>query len=316
MADGSTKVVLAALAGNLAIAVAKFAAFAVSGSSAMLTEAIHSLVDTCDQLLLLVGEKRSKLKPDAAHPLGHGGEAYFWSFIVALMVFLVGGLLSIWAGVRHLRHPQPVGSPWLSFAVLVAAAVFDGLSFVVGYREYKRVVRGKNVDGRPVNLMRFIRISKDPNLFATLLEDTAGLAGVALAGLGVFGSAILGLHWADGAASIAIGLLLVAVAFVMANETRSLIAGEGVAQPILETLQKVLAADRRIASVEDVSTRHLGPKEVMVALTLELDPKLGGEAAADAVREITAALKKAEPRVACVYVRPPPAPARQRRKSK
>lgn len=316
MADGSTKVVLAALAGNVAIAVAKFAAFAVSGSSAMLTEAIHSLVDTADQLLLLVGEKRSKLPPDAAHPLGHGGEAYFWSFIVALMVFLVGGLLSIWAGVRHLRHPQAISSPWLSFAVLVAAAVFDGLSFVVGYREYKRVVRGRKVGGRTVNLMRFIRISKDPNLFATLLEDSAGLAGVALAGAGVFGAAVLGVQWADGAASIAIGVLLMGVAVIMANETRSLIAGEGVAQPVLESLNKVLAADRRVVTVEDVSTRHLGPQEVMVALTLELDPKLGGKGAERAVREITAALKQAEPRVACVYVRPPPAPAKPRRTSK
>jgi cation diffusion facilitator family transporter len=309
MADGSTKVVLAALAGNLAIAVAKFAAFAVSGSSAMLTEAIHSMVDTSDQLLLLVGEKRSRLGPDAAHPLGHGGEAYFWSFIVALMVFLVGGLLSIWAGVRHLLRPEPLGSPWLNFAVLVAAAVFDGLSFVVGYREYKRLVRGKTVDGRRVGLVRFIRISKDPNLFATLLEDTAGIAGVVLAGAGVFGSSVLRLPWADGAASISIGLLLMGVAFVMANETRSLIAGEGVAQPVLEEMEKVLASDGRIVSVEDVSTRHLGPQEVMVALTLQLDPKLNGKAAAQTVRELTAALKKAEPRVACVYVRPPPSVA-------
>src|SRR5665213_4385923 len=114
MADGSTKVVLAALAGNVAIAVAKFGAFAVSGSSAMLTEAIHSLVDTGDQVLLLIGQKRSARDPDASHPLGYGMEAYFWSFIVALMVFLVGGALSIWAGVRHILHPQPVGSPWLS----------------------------------------------------------------------------------------------------------------------------------------------------------------------------------------------------------
>jgi cation diffusion facilitator family transporter len=305
MADGSTKVVLAALAGNLAIAVAKFAAFAASGSSAMLTEAIHSLVDTADQLLLLVGEKRSRLAPDAGHPLGHGGEAYFWSFIVALMVFLVGGLLSIWAGVRHLRHPQAVGSPWLSFAVLVAAAVFDGLSFLVGYREYRRVVRGRKIDGRRVNLLRFIRISKDPNLFATLLEDGAGLAGVALAGAGVLGAAVLGLAWADGAASIAIGLLLVGVALVMANETRSLIAGEGVAQPVLEEMEKVLAADDRIAWVEDISTRHLGPQEVMVALTLAFRPAMTAAAIDGAVREITAALKKAEPRVARVYVRPP-----------
>jgi cation diffusion facilitator family transporter len=312
MADGSTKVVLAALAGNTAIAAAKFGAFAVSGSSAMLTEAIHSLVDTADQVLLLVGEKRSRLKPDAAHPLGHGGEAYFWSFIVALMVFLVGGALSISAGVRHLRHPAELGSPGLSYGVLVLAAVFDGLSFLVGYREYRRMVRGREAGGR-VSLFRFIRISKDPNLFATLLEDTAGIAGVLLAAAGVFGATTLGLRWADGAASIAIGLLLIGVAFIMANETRSLIAGEGVAPSVLQDLKRVLEADDRIARVEDVSTRHLGPKEIMVALTLSLRPGMTTAAIERAVREITAGLKQAEPRIACVYVRPRPvAPARRR----
>lgn len=312
MADGSTKVVLAALAGNVAIAVAKFGAFAISGSSAMLTEAIHSLVDTADQLLLLVGEKRSKLKPDAAHPLGHGGEAYFWSFIVALMVFLVGGVLSMVAGVRHIIHPAELGSPLLGYGILAAAAVFDGLSFLVGYREYKRLVRGKKVEGRRVSLLRFIRISKDPNLFATLLEDCAGIAGVGLAALGLFGATTLGLRWADGAASIGIGLLLLGVAFVMANETRSLIAGEGVVQPVLEKMEQALAADARIAEVQDISTRHLGPQEVMVALTLSFDAKLSGAEVAEAVRELTAALKKADDRVACVYVRPPPASARRR----
>jgi cation diffusion facilitator family transporter len=280
----------------------------------MLTEAIHSVVDTCDQLLLLVGARRSRLTPDPAHPLGHGGEAYFWSFIVALMVFMLGGLLSLWAGEKRLRHPEPVESPWVSFAVLVAAAVFDGLSFLVGYREYRRIVRGRTIDGQGVGLVRFIRISKDPNLFATLLEDSAGLSGVVLAALGVLGSAALGLEWADGLASIAIGLLLVGVALVMANETRSLIAGEGVAQPVLEALEQVLASDARVASVQEVSTRHLGPQQILVALTLELDPGLGGEQAAQAVRELTAELKRAEPRVAYVYVRPPlEAPAAQRR---
>ena len=305
MADGSTKVVLAALAGNVAIAIAKFGAFAISGSSAMLTEAIHSLVDTADQLLLLVGEKRSRLKPDEVHPLGHGGEAYFWSFIVALMVFLVGGLLSMGSGVRHILRPTELGSPLLGYGVLAAAAVFDGLSFVVGYREYKRLVRGRSSDGRRVTLVRFIRLSKDPNLFATLLEDTAGIVGVVLAALGLFGATTLGLKWADGAASIAIGLLLIGVAIIMANETRSLIAGEGVVKPVLERLQQVLAADGRIAAVEDISTRHLGPKEVMVALTLSFRRGMTTAAIETTVRDLTAALKKAEPRVACVYVRPP-----------
>jgi cation diffusion facilitator family transporter len=299
MADGSIKVVLAALAGNVAIAVAKFAAFAASGSSAMLTEAIHSLVDTGDQILLLIGQKRSARKPDASHPLGYGGEVYFWSFIVALMVFLVGGALSIVAGVRHIIHPQPVESPWLSYGVLVAAAVFDGLSFVVGYREYKRVIRG-----RRISLVSFIRISKDPTLFATLLEDGAGVAGVAIAAAGVFGATALGWKWADGTASILIGLLLVSVAAVMANETRSLIAGEAAAPPIVEAICQVMEDDARIARIEEVATLHLGPDAILIAATLTFQPGLGVVKLGEAIQELTAALKRTDGRIAYVFVRP------------
>ena len=221
-----------------------------------------------------------------------------------------GSNLEIFA--TGLRNPQELGSPALSYGVLALAALFDGLSFVVGYREYRRMVRGREANGR-VSLFRFIRLSKDPNLFATLLEDSAGISGVALAAAGLFGSATLGLKWADGAASIAIGVLLIGVAFVMANETRSLIAGEGVAPPVLASLRRVLREDDRIADVQDVSTRHLGPSEVMVALTLSFKTSMTAKAVDDAIREITVAMKQAEPRVACVYVRPEPKPDDKRR---
>lgn len=166
MAKGSTLVIIVALAGNLAIALAKFVASWISGSTAMLTEAIHSLVDTGDQVLLLVGQKRGARPPDARHPLGHGMETYFWSFIVALMVFLLGGVLSLYEGARHILKPEPVISPWISIAVLAIAAVFEGTSFRIAYREYRRVVRG-----RPTRLWDFIKASKDPALFSVLLEE-------------------------------------------------------------------------------------------------------------------------------------------------
>jgi len=143
MAKGSTLVIIVALTGNLAIALAKFVASWISGSTAMLTEAIHSLVDTGDQVLLLVGQKRGARPPDARHPPGHGMETYFWSFIVALMVFLLGGVLSLYEGVRHILKPEPVISPWISITVLAIAAVFEGTSFRIAYREYRRVVRGR-----------------------------------------------------------------------------------------------------------------------------------------------------------------------------
>lgn len=303
MAEGTTRVVLAALAGNGAIAVSKFVAAGISGSSAMLTEAIHSLVDTGDQLLMLLGQRRAARAPSATHPLGYGMEAYFWSFIVALMVFLLGGVVSIVQGVRHLQHPEPLASPWISLGVLGAAAVFEGFSFVVGYREYRRVIRGRRIGGRPIGLWAFIQGSKDPSLFAVLLEDSAALIGIALAGVGVAATHFLNWSWADGAASIAIGALLVVVALILANETRSLIAGEAAAPPVLEVIQATIESHLEVASVTAVTTLHLGPGAILVALTLDF---CDCDAAhlRRLIADLTTALRQVEPRVAYVFVRP------------
>jgi cation diffusion facilitator family transporter len=299
MADGSTRVVLTALAGNGAIAAAKFVAAGLSGSTAMFTEAIHSLVDTGDQLLLLVGQSRGRRKPDETHPLGYGMETYFWSFVVALMVFVLGGMLSIYEGVRHILDPSPLVSPWISLGVLAVSAVFEGVSFRTGYREYKTVVRG-----RPVRLWAFIRASKDPGLVSVLLEDSAALIGIALAAAGVVASAFLHLAWADGAASVAIGVLLAGVAFVLANETRSLIAGEAVAPIVMERLKETLDRINCITDLEEIATLHLGPGAILVALTLAFRPKATSTSIDAAIVEITACLQATDGRVAYVYVRP------------
>jgi cation diffusion facilitator family transporter len=299
MAEGSTRVVLTALAGNGAIALAKFAAAWISGSTAMLTEAIHSLVDTGDQLLLLVGQKRGQRPPDDSHPLGYGMEVYFWSFVVALMVFVLGGMLSIYEGVRHILDPAPVISPWISLGVLAISAVFEGMSFRVGYREYKRVVRGS-----PVRLWSFIKGSKDPGLVSVLLEDSAALIGIVLAALGVAGSSFLRIAWADGAASVAIGLLLAGVAFVLANETRSLIAGEAVAPIVMARLKETLDRIDCITTLDEIATLHLGPGAILVALTLSFRPKATSTSIKAAIAEITQCLQATDGRVAYVYVRP------------
>jgi cation diffusion facilitator family transporter len=299
MSDGSRRVVFAALGGNVAIALAKLAGYAVSGSSAMLTEAIHSFVDSCDQVLLLIGQARSRRPPDRAHPLGHGMEMYFWSFIVAVMVLLAGGVASLYEGVHRFLDPEPIRSLRTNLVVLAIAAVFEGTTFAIGYREYKRVIRGRNTA-----LWTFIRLSKDPSLYATLLEDFSALIGIAIAAAGVTASAAFGVHWADGAASIAIGLLLVSVSAVLANETRSLIAGEAVAPAVMEEVQRVLAADRRIDHVHDVATMHLGPRVIMVALTVSFRPQLTLPDLRAAIRELTGALKAVDERIAYVYVRP------------
>lgn len=302
MAAGSTRVVLAALAGNGAIAAAKFIAAGLSGSTAMLTEAIHSLVDTGDQLLLLVGEARGRRPPDETHPLGYGMETYFWSFVVALMVFGLGGVLSIYEGVRHILAPEPVVSPWISLGVLAVSAVFEGASLRVGYREFRRVVRG-----RPVRLWEFIRISKDPSLVSVLLEDSAALIGIALAAAGVIAASLFHVAWADGAASVAIGLLLAGVAFVLANETRSLIAGEAVAPIVMERLKETLDRITCITRLDEIATLHLGPGAILVALTLAFRPRATSASIDAAIAEITECLQATDGRVTYVYVRPAPA---------
>jgi cation diffusion facilitator family transporter len=289
-----------ALAGNIAIALAKFGAWVLSSSSAMFTEAIHSLVDSADQVLLLVGRARGRRPADAEHPFGHGMETYFWSLIVAVMVLLLGGGVSLYQGVRHVIAPRTIASPVLSLGVLVLAALFEGSSLAVGLREYRRLV-----SGRAVPLWNFILLSKDPNLYATLLEDSAALVGIALAGLGVLGAAVLHIRWADGAASIAVGSLLTCIAGILANETRSLIAGEAVTPIVLARLRQLLREDPRVETVADIATIHLGPHAILVALTLHFQPDLTLAGLRDTIRDLTEAMRRADERIAYVYVRPP-----------
>jgi cation diffusion facilitator family transporter len=286
MAQESTKVVYAALLGNVLVAVSKFGAAALSGSSAMLTEAIHSTADTANQLLLLVGNKRSRQRSDASHAFGYGMEVYFWTFVVAVIVLLAGGVASIWEGVRQLDSPEPIKSPLISLGVLALSALFEGASFAVGYRAYKKRVQGRKLHGQPVGLWRFIAISKDPNLYESLLEDSAALIGLGL----------------DGAASIAIGILLIGCSLAIAEATRSLMAGETVAPPVLEDIRKVLKTYADRVSVSDVKTLHLGPQSILVALTIEVQGTGLAKAERD-LGEVTKSIRELDVRIKFVYFR-------------
>lgn len=303
MASSAGKVVYAALAGNLAIAVVKFIAFLFTRSTAMLTESIHSMVDTGDQVLLLIGQKRSKKPADASHPLGYGMETYFWSFIVALMIFLLGGAVSVYEGVHKILAPEPIGKAWINFLVLGASAVFEGASFTIAYREYRKIVAGQKV-----SLFRYLRISKDPNIFATLLEDGAALTGLSFAALGVLGSSVLHLPWADGAASVAIGLLLFGVAIFMANETRSLIAGESAAPSIVAAARQAVQSDDRVCRIDEVASLHLGPQSILIAVTLRFRPGLSGDDIQRAAAEIAEKVQMSDPRIGKVFLRPSGSP--------
>ena len=282
---GSARVVYVALAGNIAVAIAKFGAYLLSGSSGLLTEATHSLIDSIDQVLLLIGHRRAQRPPDAAHPFGHGMEAYFWSFIVAIMVLLLGAVASVLEGVRSLRAPAAITSPGISFAVLAVAALFEGISLSVGMREFRRIVRG-----RPVGLWAFIHLSKDPSLYGSLLDDSVALAGIGIAAAGLCGATVFHIAAADGVASIAIGILLGVMAIVLANETRSLIAGEAVAPPVMESIGRLVKADDRIVRVVEIGTLHLGPEAILVALTVSFKPEMTMQHLREAIDELAAAM--------------------------
>lgn len=259
--DSSTTVVYAALGGNLAIAVTKFGAALYTGSSAMFTEALHSLVDTVDQGLLLYGMHRAKRPPDEAHPFGYGLELYFWSFVVALLIFSLGGAFAIYEGVEKIRHPEPIRDAWVNFTVLGLAVLFEGYSFGVAWREMRR----RHAD---VGMWSALRRSKDPSTFTVILEDGAALTGLVLAALGVAVSVWFDEPRADGVASFAIGVLLVGVAVVLARETRSLLIGEGASATLLEQARQLVGADDRIARIVDVRSLQIGTGSVLLAMVI------------------------------------------------
>ena len=299
MADGSSRVVYAALAGNVLVAASKYFAAALSGSSAMLTEAIHSTSDCTNQLLLLIGVRRGKLPADPSHQFGYGMEIYFWTFVVAVLVLLAGGAYSIFRGVSELAAPHPIDAPKLSLAVLLLSALFEGSSFRVGYKQYKKVVAAHRIPGQTITLIQFIKLSKDPSLYESLLEDGAALAGIAVAAAGIVGSAYFGLLRADGAASVLIGLILVANGFAILVATRSLVAGEAVAPPVLRDLWLSVRGHSWSDRVADLATLHLGPTCILVAVTLL--PGTGNDEQVG--REIERGLKSTDPRIVEVMFR-------------
>ena len=294
---GSRKVIYAALAGNLAIAVTKAGAAAYTGSSAMFSEAIHSAVDTGNQGLLLLGLKRAARPPDATHPFGHGMELYFWAFVVALMIFALGGAFSIYEGVHKILSPEPIESAWVNYAVLGASILFEGYSFSVALKEFNSLHAGEP-------FWDAIRASKDPSVFAVLLEDSAALAGLLVAILGVGLSQWLAMPMLDGVASVVIGLLLVITAVFLARETLSLLTGESASRAVLADVRRVLGADPRVQAVDEVLSMQLGPREVLVAVTIDFQDDLPGDAVERAAAELTLAMEAAHPEITRLFMRP------------
>lgn len=262
MAGSSKKVVIAALIGNSLISITKFIAAAVTGSSAMFSEGIHSVVDTGNQVLLLHGMRKAKKPPDNLFPFGHGKEIYFWSFAVAIMIFAVGSGVSLYGGVRHFLHPVPIENPMVNYIVLGFALLFEGMAWYFALTEFTKA-KGK------WGYFEAVHRGKDPTMFVVLFEDSAAMLGIVVAFLGVFLSTQTGIYQFDGIASIIIGLILGGTAVWLAYETKGLLIGESANERVVNGIREIVKVYDGVEHVNEVLTMHMGPDFILVNISID-----------------------------------------------
>jgi cation diffusion facilitator family transporter len=298
MAEGGGKFVLVtALGANLGIAVAKFVAAGFSGSSAMLTEGFHSVVDSLNQILLLYGQKRSQRPPDEIHPLGYGRELYFWSFVVAILIFATGAGLSIYEGILHILDPHPIAKPWINYLVLGLSVLLEGGSWLVAVREFA----GLKGD---LSWWQGIRRSKDPPTFIVLFEDTAAIFGLFVAAAGVAAAQLSGDPRWDGAASVVIGIALALVAFVLARESKDLLIGERAHPDLVAAVRKVLDRPKEVVSVAHILSVQIAPDRVFVAAEVDFEDEVRAGDVERIIAEAEAELRGSWPQITSLYVKP------------
>lgn len=295
MAAESRKAVIAALLGNLAIAISKFVAAAFTGSSAMISEGIHSVVDTGNQGLLLFGMRQSRRMPDATHPFGYGKELYFWTLITAVLIFAVGGGMSFYEGITHILNPVPLTDATWNYVVIAIALLFEGYSWSVAYRAFRRT-------GRRRGFFKSLHASKDPSLMTVLLEDSAAIIGLVIALLGV----ALG-HWLhnpylDGSASVAIGILLAAVAVVLAYESKGLLVGEAVLPEKLAAIRSLIEADPAVREAVRALSMHFGPHEILLNLDIRFRDGLSIAELSAAIDRIEEAIRRDHPDIQRIFI--------------
>ena len=298
MAESNNKLVLfAALGANLGIAVAKFVAAAFTGSSAMLTEGFHSVVDSTNQLLLLYGEHASNRPADEVHPLGYGRELYFWSFVVAILIFATGAGLSIYEGVRHIRYPGPIEGATIAYVVLGVSFVLEGGSWLTAVREFRRT-QGD------LGWWQAVRRSKDPSTFIVLFEDSAAMFGLVVAAAGVFLT-----HWTmnpvwDGTASIVIGVALAGVAVMLARESKGLLIGERADPAVSNAIRAAFSTRREVTRVQEIVTIHFAPRKIFVAASVDFEDAVSVGAIEQLIADTEAQLRREWPQIASVYIKP------------
>jgi cation diffusion facilitator family transporter len=297
MAASSQKIIIAALAGNSLIAATKFIAAAMTGSSAMLSEGVHSVVDTGNQVLLLYGLHQAKKPADEHFPFGHGKELYFWSFVVALLIFALGAGISLYEGIQHLLHPQPVTNPHINYVVLGLAFLFEGLAWAIALKEFSR---RKGSFG----FIQAVHRGKDPSMFVVLFEDSAALIGIVVAFLGIFLGQLTGSPYLDGLASVLIGLILGATAVWLAYETKGLLIGESANREVIDGIRRIAGSFAEIDHINEILTLHMGSDFILVNLSVDFANHTSAEDVENAVCMLTTEIRRSFPRVKRIFVEP------------
>lgn len=295
MAASSKKVIYAALIGNGLIAITKFIASVFTGSSAMMSEGIHSLVDTGNQVLLLLGLKKAKKPADKNYPFGHGKEVYFWSFVVAIMIFAVGAGISIYEGIHSLMDPHPVQNPFINYIVLGLAMIFEGFAWYFAWKEFDKASGDRGY-------YETVRKEKNPTIFVVLFEDSAAMLGLIVAFIGIALGQWTGLYMFDGIASIVIGIILGFTAAWLAYETKGLLIGESADHRIVKSITDMASSHAAISNVNEVLTLHMGPNYILVNLSVNFKNSLEISSIEQDISKLTTQIKEQHPLVKRVFV--------------
>ncbi len=299
-ANASNRVIIAALIGNTAISITKFFAAFITGSSAMLSEGIHSLVDTGNQILLLYGMKQAKKPADEAFPFGHGKEIYFWSFVVAILIFAVGSGVSIYEGIHHVFHPVEIENPMVNYIVLGLALVFEGSAWFYAFREFGKV-KGQR------GYIEAVKRGKDPSMFVVLFEDSAAISGLMIAMLGIWLTQVTGAAVFDGIASIVIGLILGVTAIWLAIETKGLLIGEGANRSVIASIRQIAESFDEVENVNELLTMHMGPDFILVNISIRFRRGQLTREIEAVIQEIDSAIKAKHEVVKRIFVEAEPA---------
>ncbi len=294
--ESSSKVsIYAALVGNLLVAATKFTAAIITGSSAMLSEGIHSLVDTGNQFLLLFGLRQAKKPANELFPYGRGKEIYFWSFVVAILIFGLGAGISIYEGINHLIHPNPVENPLVNYIVLGLAFIFEGITLTIALKQFSKE-KGK------YSYIQAVHRGKDPSHFIVLFEDSAALAGIIIAFLGIFLGEITGNLYFDGIASVIIGIILGTTASFLAYETKGLLIGESANKETVSKIKEILSSIKEIQNINEILTMHMGPDYILVNIAVDFVDSIGSNEVENIISQLDGKIKENLPNIKRIFI--------------